>query len=142
STSTRTRSWRLTARRSSPAAMTGGLGNRGRFCRTVRRFKASDERALLRTRNGTLILVCMNMGQGWKWGWDEKKNAPLPETRLDVWSVRSVDGGKTWIDAQPIMEGYCGAIRDMIETSDGKVVVPVQPMLYDQARHATQSYAS
>lgn len=107
------------------------------------KFDASEERALVRTRAGTLILVCMNQAAPeYKWGWDEAKNAPTSETRLDVWSVRSVDGGRTWIDAQPIMRGYCGAIRDMIETAKGEVIVPVQPLLYEQARHATQPYVS
>jgi hypothetical protein len=40
------------------------------------------------------------------------------------------------------MKGYCGAIQDMIQTRGGHVVVPVQPLLYDKARHATQPYVS
>lgn len=106
------------------------------------KFQVSNERALVRTRGGAVVLVCMNLADNRKWGWNKEKNAPIPDARLNVWSLRSLDGGKTWIDAQRIMEGYCGAIRDMIETSDGSLVVPVQRMLYEEARHATQPYVS
>ena len=31
------------------------------------------------------------------------------DSRLDVWAIRSLDEGKTWIDRQKILDGYCGA---------------------------------
>ncbi len=104
--------------------------------------KVSNERALLRTKNGAIILVFMNLASERKWKWDKEKNAPAPDSRLDVWSMRSLDDGKTWIDAQAIMKGYCGAIRDMIQTRSGEVVATVQPLLIKEARHATQPYIS
>lgn len=104
--------------------------------------KISNERALIRTKNGAVILVFMNLASERKWKWDKKRNSPAPDSRLDVWSMRSLDDGKTWIDAQRIMKGYCGAIRDMIQTRSGEVVVTVQPLLIKEARHATQPYIS
>jgi hypothetical protein len=96
---------------------------------------------LLRTRGGTLVLVYMDMST-YRWGWDSAKRDAVADARLDVWSIRSVDGGKTWVDRQQLLDGYCGALIDIIQTSSGEVVVPVQPMLHNPGRHATRTYVS
>jgi len=96
---------------------------------------------LLRSQNGVIILVLMNQ-QGMKWGWDDTKNLPAPDARLTVWSIRSLDEGKSWVDAQEIYDGYCGAICHVIQTTGGNVVVGGQELLYDQARHAIRPYIS
>lgn len=106
------------------------------------KLHVSNERALLRTPSGTIVLVCMNLADNRKWRWIKETNAPIPDAELNVWAVRSLDDGKTWIDAQRIMQGYCGAIRDMIITKTGRIVVPAQPLLHDKARHATRPYVS
>jgi predicted neuraminidase len=59
-----------------------------------------------------------------------------------VWSIRSLDQGRTWTDLCQIQSGYCGAIRDMIETDAGDLVVPAMRYLPDGARHATVPYIS
>lgn len=98
-------------------------------------LSVSTERALVRTRNGVLVLVFMNM-KDYKFAWNAEKSLPEPGTRLHVWSIRSTDDGKTWTDAQMIYEGYSGDIHDMIQTSDGHLIAPVQVLLYDEGRHA------
>jgi hypothetical protein len=72
----------------------------------------------------------------YKWTWNAEKSLPEPDTRLDVWSIRSLDDGKTWIDAQMIYDGYCGDIHHMIQTSKGVLVAPVQELMYEDGRHA------
>ena len=101
----------------------------------------SGASVLLRTRSGVIVLVYMDMST-FKWGWDSAKRDAVDDTRLDVWSIRSLDEGKTWIDRQQLLDGYCGALIDMIQTASGEVVVPVQPMLHDPGRHATRTYVS
>lgn len=98
-------------------------------------LKVGTERSLIRTAKGTLILVFMNMAD-YKWGWNRATSLPEPGTHLTVWAIRSLDEGKTWIDAQEIYDGYCGDIHDMIETRDGHVVAPVQELLHEDGRHA------
>jgi sialidase-1 len=106
-------------------------------------LKVSNERALLRTKDGTLVLVFMNINPADRqWKWDNEKNRPAIDCQLHVWAARSLDEGKTWVDVQRIQTGYCGAIRDLIETSKGHLVVPVQRLLPDKARHATVPYVS
>jgi hypothetical protein len=104
-------------------------------------LKVSNERVLLRTRDGAIILAFMNLNSR-DWGWDDEKNAPDRKVRLDVWTIRSLDEGRTWQDAQMIQQGYCGAVRDILQTSSGRVVVVAQDLLYNPGRHATRTYAS
>lgn len=93
------------------------------------------------TENGPIVAVGMEFST-YNWSWNTALNAPNPSCALDVWAMRSLDGGKTWVDAQMLLDGYCGAVQDIIQTSTGEVIVPVQPMLYDEARHATRPYVS
>lgn len=104
-------------------------------------LKVSNERVLTRTRDGVVILAFMNLNSR-NWGWDDAKNAPDRKVRLDVWTIRSLDEGRTWRDARLIQEGYCGAVRDILQTSSGRVVVVAQDLLYDPGRHATKTYSS
>jgi hypothetical protein len=96
---------------------------------------------LVRTQAGTLVLVYMDMST-YKWAWDAAKGEAADDVRLDVWSIRSRDDGKTWTDRQKLLDGYCGALIDMIQTKGGRIVVPVQLLLRDRTRHATRSYVS
>jgi len=95
---------------------------------------------MIRSRQGAIVLVYMDMST-YKWGWNAAKNETTPDVRLDVWSIRSLDEGKTWIDRQRLLDGYCGALISMIQTSSGQIVVPVQFML-ERNRHATRSHVS
>ncbi len=98
-------------------------------------LKVSSERAMVRTANGTIVLVFMNM-TAYTWKWNAEKSLPEPDSELDVWSIRSVDDGKTWIDAQKIYDGYCGDVHSMIQTSQGTLITPVQELMYEDGRHA------
>ncbi|WP_438479736.1 sialidase family protein [Oleiharenicola lentus] len=99
------------------------------------------ERALVSTKQNTLVLVFIdNKDRVWQWVKDDPN--VLQKNTLNVWAVRSVDGGKTWIDLQMIQRGYCGAIRDMIVAADGRIIVTSQLLLPAVARHATVTHVS
>ncbi len=102
---------------------------------------SSDEASgqLLRTRSGALVMVYMDMSTQ-KWKWDGARNE-AQDSRLDAWSIRSLDEGKTWIDRQKILDGYCGALIGMIQTTGGQIVCPMQTM-YDRKRHVTLTAVS
>ncbi|MBM4050302.1 MAG: exo-alpha-sialidase [Planctomycetes bacterium] len=100
----------------------------------------SEACAMLRTRDGGIVLVYMDMAT-YQWGWDDAKNEPTA-AKLDVWAIRSPDEGKTWTDRQKLLDGYCGCLMDIIETRSGRVVVPVQDLLRNPARHAQYTFAS
>jgi sialidase-1 len=96
---------------------------------------------LLRTREGTIVLVYIDRST-FIWGWNDETGSPDDGVRADVWSIRSPDEGKTWFNRQRILEGYCGALINMIETERGPIVVGVQALLDEPARHAQKSLVS
>jgi sialidase-1 len=95
---------------------------------------------LLCTRDGTLIIV---------WddervlNWDKALNEPGLDARGDQWAIRSVDGGKTWIDRQRLYEGVCGHPPiNMIQTASGRIVVTAQFYLREPGRNVIRVYSS
>lgn len=104
-------------------------------------IKISNERALLRTREGTIVAVFMNMAD-FHWKWLDAERRASPEVRSDVWAARSLDEGKTWIDVQRIQRGYCGAVRDIIQTKTGRLVVTAQDLSADRTRHWSLTHSS
>jgi sialidase-1 len=104
-------------------------------------YDVGENRALLRTRAGTLLLAFLNVNEA-VWHWDaERKEAP-PGTRLPTYVARSLDDGKTWQDVQMLHESWTGDIRDMIETRDGHIILSSMNMLADPTRHAIVTYSS
>ena len=98
-------------------------------------------RVLQKTRGGALVLVFMDTGRR-KWGWNNQTNEPDPGVFNEVWSVRSLDQGETWIDAQLLSRDYCGALVDILETRSGRVVVPVMKLMRGPARHSFTTFFS
>ena len=69
--------------------------------------------------------------------WDDEAGEPGPDDHGDIWAVRSLDDGKTWIDRQRIFEGIAGHPPiNLVQTRDGRVVVPIQFVLRNPGRHA------
>jgi hypothetical protein len=96
---------------------------------------------LQKTHDGVLVYVYMDM-ETYQWAWDNDRKEPAEDVRLDVWAIRSLDEGRTWVDRQPIFEGYCGALINIVQTRSGHLVVPVQRLLRDPGRHAQCTYVS
>lgn len=96
---------------------------------------------LLRTQDNTLVAVTINSKNYVHLDWDEEANKAIAGTR-EVWTLRSTDEGHTWTDVQRIYPGYCGALVDMIQTSTGSIVVPVQELNASGERHVTRTYVS
>jgi len=96
---------------------------------------------LVRTREGVLVYVYLDMAT-YRWAWDDAAHEAAPDVRLDVWAIRSLDEGRTWVDRQRLLAGYCGALISIIETRGGQIVVPVQELVRDPSRHATRVHVS
>ena len=96
---------------------------------------------LLKTRGGVIVTVFKELST-YKLKWDKKTNEPVGQGRLEVWSMRSLDEGKSWVDRQQVFDGYCGAMANMIQLSSGEVVVPIQRLLYNPGRHGQCVYVS
>lgn len=88
---------------------------------------------LLRTRKGTLVLVYLNFAT-YKFAWDAARGEATDDTALEVWTIRSLDGGKTWQDNQRLLGGYNPNFFALIQTSRGRIVVPLQHLAKDPGR--------
>jgi sialidase-1 len=104
-------------------------------------LKASPEIVVFVTREGTIVIALLNLTQE-KWGWDEKENRPVEGVRLPVWTARSTDGGQTWTDVQEIQGDWCGAVRNMIQTKSGALVLGSTHLAYPQPYHTSVTYVS
>ena len=93
----------------------------------------------LKTKDGVIVWVYRDF-KNRSFEWNHKTNDAVAS--CDVWSIRSLDGGRTWVDRQRMFEGYTGAIINIIQTSDGNIVVPVQRLLHDPGRHAQCTFVS
>lgn len=104
-------------------------------------FRIKPERVLMRLRSGVILLVFNNWAEE-KINWDYRANKPRPEMHRPTYVVRSLDEGKTWTDPQQLYDGYCGALRDAIQTRNGSVVIMGQELLFDEGRNASRAYVS
>lgn len=100
----------------------------------------SNERALLRTREGVLISAFMNL-QERKWTWKNELH-DAPGAVLPTYAMRSTDDGATWQDVQKLHDDWSGAVRDMIQTSEGRVIFTAMKMRHDPGRHSVLTYSS
>ncbi len=105
------------------------------------KFQCRTERALLRTRDGTLILAFLNVKE-MVFRWDQAKGGPLDDCRLPVYITRSLDDGRTWEEPQKLQDGFCGAVRNMIQLRSGRVVLASQVSAANPGRHVSMTYVS
>jgi sialidase-1 len=107
------------------------------------KFTVSNERALLRTREGVVISAWMNgaerrQPQGWRWG---AKEVSWKEFVLPTYTCRSTDDGKTWETPVKLSEPWCGCIHSLIQMRSGRIVLVGQEII-PQWRHATVMWVS
>lgn len=107
------------------------------------KFNVSNERALLRTREGVIISAWMNGAarqapQGWHWG---EKGVDWKAFVLPMHTCRSTDDGKTWETPVKLSDPWCGCIHSMIQMRSGRVALIGQEII-PQWRHATVTFVS
>lgn len=92
------------------------------------------EDLLLRTQAGTLLLIHRLPDQR-NWEWDNDAHALKSDPKLDVYVTRSSDDGQTWSTPHLIYQGYCGCTINLIQTTAGRIVVPIQGVIRHPDRH-------
>jgi len=107
------------------------------------KYKVSNERALLRTRDGVVVAAWMNLAEmgrpeDARWGADERT---FSQWVLPTYVCRSLDDGKTWAPPVKINTPWCGCIHSMIETRSGRIVLAAQEVI-PAWRHASYTFAS
>jgi len=61
---------------------------------------------------------------------------------LPVYVTRSLAEGNTWDQPRKIQDGWCGAIRSLIQLKNGRLVLAGQQLVFDPGRHVVMSYVS
>lgn len=107
------------------------------------KFAVSNERALLRTREGVIISAWMNGAErkqppGWHWG---EASAKWTDFILPTYTCRSTDDGRTWETPVKLSDPWCGCIHSLIQMKSGRLVLVGQEII-PQWRHATVMWAS
>ena len=107
------------------------------------KFAVSNERALLRTREGVIISAWMNgverrQPEGWKWG---EKEVSWKDFILPTYTSRSTDDGLTWETPVKLSEPWCGCIHSLIQMKNGRIVLVGQEII-PEWRHATVMFVS
>jgi hypothetical protein len=111
------------------------------MCRSTVKSRPGAGGLLVRTRRGHLVYAFLDH-RNFRWSWDKKRREAADDVRLDVWAIRSEDGGRTWQDRKRVFAGYCGALTNMIETADGELVLPIQRLIRNPSRHGICAYVS
>ena len=107
------------------------------------KYSVSNERALLRTREGVILSAWMNGAErrqpkDWRWG---EKDVSWRDFVLPTYSCRSLDDGKTWETPVKLSEPWCGCIHSLIQMDSGRIVLVGQEII-PQWRHATVTFVS
>lgn len=102
---------------------------------------------LLKTGKGTILFIygdpdtrVLRM--------DRRTGEVSEDTRNDVWSIRSTDGGETWVDRQEISRfhddesPYCLSLINLAQLKDGTIVVPLQLRRRNPNRNVITSVSS
>lgn len=105
----------------------------------VTRFQPRKERALLRTKEGVMLYAFLN-GRELVFKWDDKKGGPQEGCRVPVYLARSDDDGRTWAVPVLVQDGWCGAVRQMIQLRTGRIVLVAQQARANPGRHVTITY--
>jgi sialidase-1 len=100
---------------------------------------------MIKTEDGVIVMLFADMStfRSSSRGWIDAAGRAADDVRLDVWSVRSLDEGQTWQDRHRVLEGYCGAMINMIQMSrNGPIVAPIQDLWYDPDRNVQPVFTS
>ncbi|MBC7287432.1 MAG: exo-alpha-sialidase [Armatimonadetes bacterium] len=109
-------------------------------CPGINDAEPSSARLLL-TRSGTLVLVFLDFS-AYKFSWDETRGEPGEDCKLEVWAIRSTDGGLTWTDKQRLLGGYNANFFGFIETGSGRLVVVLEHLVSEPGRWVCCSFVS
>ena len=96
---------------------------------------------LLRAKDGTIVMIYSDRDT-YKIKLNHNGQPYSDDSRQDIWAIRSLDGGKTWVDRQCIYHGYGLVLTNIMQSDNGNIVVPLQGLLITRTRHSMCSAVS
>lgn len=98
---------------------------------------------VVETTNGTLVMVYLDLkAKNRKFAWNDQKGEPGDDCSLELHAVRSLDGGKTWVDRQCLLDGYNANFFGFIRTRGGRLVAVTEHLLPNPGRWVVSSFGS
>ena len=95
---------------------------------------------LMETAPGTLVMVYLDRtSERCRFTWNAETGEPGEDCCLEMCSIRSLDGGRTWIDRQVLLDGYNANFFGFIRTGTGRLVVVAEHLLSNPGRWAVCS---
>ncbi len=93
----------------------------------------SSARQIFKTVDGVIIVVWMDERV---LNWDDATGEPGEDDHGDLWAIRSLDEGQTWVDRQRLFKGIIGHPPiNIIQTKIGRIVAPVQFYMRNPGRN-------
>lgn len=96
---------------------------------------------VLRAKSGALVIVYLDMA-AYKFEWDDSAGEPKDSCKLEMWAIRSLDGGKTWTDRQRLLDGYNANFFGLIQTEAGRIVVTAEHLVSNPGHWVACSFMS
>ena len=94
----------------------------------------------IESSDGVLVVAFSDYKEKF-WDWD-KNIYDAPNAVLPTYTVRSLDGGRTWQNLQKLHDDWTGAIRSIIETKDGDLIFTTMMLKHNPGRHTVLTYTS
>lgn len=96
---------------------------------------------LLKCKSGALVVVYLDRNTQ-KFRWNDKLGEPEEDCRLELWAIRSTDGGKTWVDRQRLLDGYNANFFGFIEIRNGRLVATAEHLVRNPGHWVACSLSS
>lgn len=96
---------------------------------------------LVRATDGALVMVYLDLAN-YRFSWDDETGEPKDDCHLELWAVRSLDGGATWVDRQRLLEGYNANFFGFIRLRNGRLVVVAEHLATRPGRWVVCSFLS
>lgn len=99
--------------------------------------------SILEPTPGTLVMVYLDLSaEKRKFAWNSQTGEPASDCCLELHSVRSLDGGRTWIDRHCLLDGYNANFFGFIRTAGGRLVLVAEHLVTNPGRWVVCSFVS
>lgn len=95
---------------------------------------------LLRTSSGAIVMIYVDMSVR-KFSWDENTGEP-GKIGGGLYSIRSLDGGRTWTGRRKIIDGCLANYFGFIQTKSGRIIAVVPLLMRKPGRWVVRSVFS
>ncbi len=88
----------------------------------------ADSCFILTTDSGVIVVVYLDFTE-YKFRWNNESGEPEKDCKLELWSIRSLDKGKTWVDRQRILDGYNANFFSFFKTRKNRIIATVEHLV-------------